>query len=562
MQRRTFATVSLLAVIGTTSTVVGQSVNIDYGEGAGTPPSDYAAAGSSGAWNALSGPMGTPETLVGLDGSPIAATVTLTSGAGGPPSLFDHPGTSGNDAQLLDDYTSGGTDAVGSIFFSGLENGLYEVIVYAWTPGDADVFTAVWEDCTDIISFLIGGTWPGQLEDGITQARFTKTVVDGTMQICTAGGLTWEGAINGIQLVALNCNDGSGGTCTLPPDPGPCDGICPRFYYDTCTEQCEPFVWGCCLGNANNFETVEECAAVCPSDCLVSQPVETFCADTLDNDCDGCTDGADSDCGGSETNCADGVDNDCDGLVDRDDSDCCPPSSAPMPAPILDFNGNSHDLTANRFLIFKAGDPGRNQAIRVTLKGLAPPHDIWDGTQLFVGRPGLVSNAGALIVPDPDGNSANFTAAQLQCQPLCRDDWSTLGEVHVFHQGIVPTSLYHVDVVDCTCNTTDKTNYSPALSLSTSVFGDTLENLAIVPPGPPDNLRNVDDVLGVILSFSSALSAPRKPRSDIEPNCLDLLVNITDALITLKGFSGGDYAEPFPPTVTDLCQSPCPNPVP
>ena len=268
MKRRTFELVSLLLFIGTASLnspARAQSINIDYGDGAGTPPASYAAGGSAGVWNALSGPTGTPEALVGLDGSPIPATVTLTSAAGGAPNLFDNPGTSGEDEQLLDDYTSGGTDATGSIFFSGLANGSYEVIVYAWTPGDSDVFTAVSQDCLFIISQLIGGAWPGQLEDGLTQARFTKTVVDGTMQICTAGGLTWQGAINGVQLVALDCNDGSGGTCTLPADGGPCDGICPRFFYNTCSEKCEPFTWGCCEGNANNFETVEACQAVCPS---------------------------------------------------------------------------------------------------------------------------------------------------------------------------------------------------------------------------------------------------------------------------------------------------------
>jgi hypothetical protein len=52
--------------------------------------------------------------------------------------------------------------------------------------------------------------------------------------------------------------------CFLPPDIGPCDGICPRFYYDLCTGQCETFIWGCCGGNANNFETIAECEAACP----------------------------------------------------------------------------------------------------------------------------------------------------------------------------------------------------------------------------------------------------------------------------------------------------------
>jgi hypothetical protein len=57
---------------------------------------------------------------------------------------------------------------------------------------------------------------------------------------------------------------------------------------------------------------------------------ETSCQDGVDNDCDGFTDAADSDCPqacvptelGTELTCDDGLDNDCDDLVDCDDSDC------------------------------------------------------------------------------------------------------------------------------------------------------------------------------------------------------------------------------------------------
>ncbi len=41
-----------------------------------------------------------------------------------------------------------------------------------------------------------------------------------------------------------------------------------------------------------------------------------------DDDCDGCDDGTDSDCGGTESDCGDGLDNDCDGDIDCADSDC------------------------------------------------------------------------------------------------------------------------------------------------------------------------------------------------------------------------------------------------
>ena len=52
--------------------------------------------------------------------------------------------------------------------------------------------------------------------------------------------------------------------CQLPFDVGSCDGICPRFFYNAETGQCEPFEFGCCDENANNFLTQEACEATCP----------------------------------------------------------------------------------------------------------------------------------------------------------------------------------------------------------------------------------------------------------------------------------------------------------
>ncbi len=64
--------------------------------------------------------------------------------------------------------------------------------------------------------------------------------------------------------------------CVLPPDGGPCDGICPRFFYNACSGKCEPFDYGCCEGNANNFLTLEGCEAACRLDehvCLLPAEV-------------------------------------------------------------------------------------------------------------------------------------------------------------------------------------------------------------------------------------------------------------------------------------------------
>jgi Kunitz/Bovine pancreatic trypsin inhibitor domain/Kazal-type serine protease inhibitor domain len=53
-------------------------------------------------------------------------------------------------------------------------------------------------------------------------------------------------------------------TCTLPADFGPCDGVCPRWFFNYLAGGCEEFIWGCCGGNANNFLTEDVCAATCP----------------------------------------------------------------------------------------------------------------------------------------------------------------------------------------------------------------------------------------------------------------------------------------------------------
>ena len=44
---------------------------------------------------------------------------------------------------------------------------------------------------------------------------------------------------------------------------GPCKGRLSRFYFNSTTGHCEPFIYGGCGGNANNFKTVEECKANC-----------------------------------------------------------------------------------------------------------------------------------------------------------------------------------------------------------------------------------------------------------------------------------------------------------
>ena len=55
----------------------------------------------------------------------------------------------------------------------------------------------------------------------------------------------------------------AGEECSAPADPGRCKASMVRFYYDTKTRHCKEFVYGGCEGNANRYNTFNECKNAC-----------------------------------------------------------------------------------------------------------------------------------------------------------------------------------------------------------------------------------------------------------------------------------------------------------
>ncbi|KPJ10062.1 Papilin, partial [Papilio machaon] len=51
--------------------------------------------------------------------------------------------------------------------------------------------------------------------------------------------------------------------CRLPMRAGPCDQSLMRWFYDPSTDSCSQFTYGGCEGNANRFESLEECESQC-----------------------------------------------------------------------------------------------------------------------------------------------------------------------------------------------------------------------------------------------------------------------------------------------------------
>ncbi len=68
------------------------------------------------------------------------------------------------------------------------------------------------------------------------------------------------------------------------------------------------------------------------------------------------------------------------------------------------------------------------------------------------------------------------------------------------------------------------------------------------------------DVQGVIGRFITGPFSITKARAELEPGCLDMVINISDIMHAVGAFQGLSY--PFEPTADDPCDSTCINPLP
>jgi hypothetical protein len=85
-----------------------------------------------------------------------------------------------------------------------------------------------------------------------------------------ATGGTGTGGTNSAGTGSAGTNTGGTGAapepnpdCLLPPESGTCEAYFVRYAFDASTGVCDPFVYGGCGGNANNFDTPAECYAAC-----------------------------------------------------------------------------------------------------------------------------------------------------------------------------------------------------------------------------------------------------------------------------------------------------------
>jgi hypothetical protein len=68
-----------------------------------------------------------------------------------------------------------------------------------------------------------------------------------------------------IALFAIYCSadEATDRRCYLSPDPGPCEALITRYYFDKDEKRCKSFSWGGCEGVVP-FQTLAECESNCP----------------------------------------------------------------------------------------------------------------------------------------------------------------------------------------------------------------------------------------------------------------------------------------------------------
>jgi hypothetical protein len=207
----------------------------------------------------------------------------------------------------------------------------------------------------------------------------------------------------------------------------------------------------------------------------------------------------------------------------------CPAADPPQPEPVA--------AAKNRHLSFVPGNAGRQIALRVTLVDLPPPFESREGCKMWVGEPFEVSEQSG----DPRGAPApRFTGANFQATPYCAD-WGAINLLHLFDDEIVPNALYHVKSIDCECDPSNEADYSPALVITTSKWGDLVGECAVTPCTPPDGTVDFVDIAAIVDKFKNLPAAPIKARTDIAPDLPDRIIDFTDIPSVVEAFRGLPY---------------------
>ncbi|UYV74611.1 PAPLN [Cordylochernes scorpioides] len=103
---------------------------------------------------------------------------------------------------------------------------------------------------------------PGPCQDALPR-WYHDTAASTCLQFKYSGCEGNANRFKSRERCEATCVAGSSNRCQLPGEPGPCAKTLPRWHFDASLGRCRPFIYGGCKGNANRFETRQECEGAC-----------------------------------------------------------------------------------------------------------------------------------------------------------------------------------------------------------------------------------------------------------------------------------------------------------
>lgn len=207
-------------------------------------------------------------------------------------------------------------------------------------------------------------------------------------------------------------------------------------------------------------------------------------------------------------------------------------------APCVLTISDSSTFDKNRYVSFKPTEPGEVAYKLDMVSSLFHPTAIVSG---WVGVPD--GNGIASLVPDP------VTRAWIE--PVVSITGCEIAPVAEFELRASPD---------------DGQSFFPPISVRTipqpgggKFWGDTCGSFDGTEWSAPQGITNIDDAVCVIKTFQEVESAPEVPRTDVEPQEPNRVVNFNDVLFVLFAFKGEPYPFGCP---DDPCQDNVANPCP
>jgi len=153
------------------------------------------------------------------------------------------------------------------------------------TPNTADTNSITFPDVDNICT--LPPIWPGPMGCMGFIKKWTFSKTDGNCVPYIYGGCRGTPNLFDSQSECeasckkVSPRQRSAEVCSLPLKVGPCKAMKPSFGFNTATGRCEPFFYGGCKGNMNNFKNIEECVDTCGGSEPATSSHLTDCSKTV-----------------------------------------------------------------------------------------------------------------------------------------------------------------------------------------------------------------------------------------------------------------------------------------